>query len=195
MSKSSNTKRKNPSKKLRFEVFKRDRFTCQYCGAQPPGAVLVCDHIDPVALGGTTTIDNLITACEPCNQGKGKRPLGDRVIRPDADLMYLEVQQELAELRRFQEAEQQRDEALKSIAEDLQERWMDTTGEDFPPKESVFIQMLRKYSPAIVNEATLIVAKKDADGVFRRPDDAIPYLWGTAKRISERLEEQGDEES
>lgn len=67
--------RKSTGKKLRFEVFKRDGFICQYCGAHPPTVILVVDHIAPVADGGQTVIDNLVTACEPCNQGKGARPL------------------------------------------------------------------------------------------------------------------------
>lgn len=62
-------------KMLRFEVFKRDGFACQYCGAHPPSVVLHVDHIQPVALDGTNDIDNLITACEPCNLGKGARSL------------------------------------------------------------------------------------------------------------------------
>lgn len=63
------------SKKTRFEVFKRDGFACQYCGAHPPSAILEVDHIDPVANGGGNDIDNLITACLPCNRGKGVIPL------------------------------------------------------------------------------------------------------------------------
>lgn len=69
------SKRKAISKRVRFEVFKRDAFTCQYCGAHPPGALLHIDHIEAVANGGLNDIDNLITACEPCNLGKGARPL------------------------------------------------------------------------------------------------------------------------
>lgn len=71
------TKRKGISKKLRFEVFKRDGFVCQYCGATPPSVILHVDHIHPVAGGGKNHIDNLITACEPCNLGKGARVLSD----------------------------------------------------------------------------------------------------------------------
>ena len=70
--------RKAISKKLRFEVFKRDSFTCQYCGAQSPDVVLHVDHINPVAGGGDNDILNLITSCEPCNLGKGARELGDQ---------------------------------------------------------------------------------------------------------------------
>lgn len=79
------TERKAISKKTRFEVFKRDGFECQYCGAHPPGVLLHIDHILAVANGGTNAIDNLVTACQPCNLGKGARdlkaapqPLADR---------------------------------------------------------------------------------------------------------------------
>lgn len=68
-------RRKGLSQKTRFEVFKRDHFTCQYCGAHPPGVLLHVDHFLAVANGGTNDIDNLITACEPCNQGKGARDI------------------------------------------------------------------------------------------------------------------------
>jgi hypothetical protein len=63
------------SKTVRFEVFKRDGFVCQYCGATPPKVVLEVDHIDPVSGGGSNDPDNLITACFDCNRGKGARSL------------------------------------------------------------------------------------------------------------------------
>ena len=71
--------RKPLSKKTRFEVFKRDKFTCQYCGRHAPDVVLECDHIKPVAEGGKNTILNLVTSCKDCNSGKGKRLLSDSV--------------------------------------------------------------------------------------------------------------------
>lgn len=74
------SKRKAISKKVRFEVFKRDSFTCQYCGAQSPDVVLHVDHINPVAGGGDNDILNLVTSCEPCNNGKGARTLDDNSI-------------------------------------------------------------------------------------------------------------------
>jgi hypothetical protein len=84
--------------KLRFKVFKRDNFTCQYCGGHPPLVRLEVDHIDPVAKGGTNAIDNLVTSCEECNRGKGDRLALDkysptlkwvpweRTLRPPAGL-------------------------------------------------------------------------------------------------------------
>ncbi|MGB0867430.1 MAG: HNH endonuclease [Granulosicoccaceae bacterium] len=70
-------KRKALSVKTRFEVFKRDAFVCQYCGAHPPAAILHVDHIIPVAEGGTNDEGNLVTSCSNCNLGEGARQLSD----------------------------------------------------------------------------------------------------------------------
>jgi len=74
------TKRKAVGKKTRFEVFKRDSFTCQYCGAKAPDVVLHADHIHPVSKGGGNDLLNLITSCEGCNSGKSNRSLGDSTV-------------------------------------------------------------------------------------------------------------------
>jgi 5-methylcytosine-specific restriction endonuclease McrA len=70
-------KRAAISRKLRFEVFKRDSFTCQYCGRKAPDILLQLDHIEPVAKGGLL---NLITSCKDCNLGKSDRQLSDTTI-------------------------------------------------------------------------------------------------------------------
>jgi len=70
--------RKAISKKDRFEVFKRDSFKCQYCGASAPDVLLHIDHIKPVSKGGTNNLTNLITACVSCNSGKSNRTLDDK---------------------------------------------------------------------------------------------------------------------
>lgn len=69
--------RKAISKRMRFEVLKRDSFTCQYCGKQPPDAVLHLDHIKPVSKGGKNTVLNLVTSCVDCNLGKSNVELSD----------------------------------------------------------------------------------------------------------------------
>lgn len=71
------SERKPISKRMRFEVFKRDSFTCQYCGRKAPDAILHIDHIEPVSRGGKTVLMNLITACDQCNSGKSNIPLDD----------------------------------------------------------------------------------------------------------------------
>jgi len=52
----------------RFNVFLRDRFACQYCGARED---LTFDHLIPRSKGGQTTWENVVTACAPCNLKKG----------------------------------------------------------------------------------------------------------------------------
>ena len=54
----------------RFNVFLRDRFRCQYCGARDD---LTFDHLMPRSRGGQTTWDNVVAACSPCNLRKGSR--------------------------------------------------------------------------------------------------------------------------
>lgn len=71
------SKRTPLGKKLRFEVFKRDSFKCQYCGRSAPEVILEVDHIIPVAEGGKDEMLNLITSCRDCNRGKGKAKLSD----------------------------------------------------------------------------------------------------------------------
>lgn len=93
-------KRKAVSKKTRFEVFKRDSFTCQYCGAEAPKAVLHVDHILPVAEGGDNALTNLVTACSDCNLGKGARKLNDdtAITRQKQQLNELNVRREQLEM-------------------------------------------------------------------------------------------------
>lgn len=69
------TKRKSISTRTRFDIFKRDNFSCQYCGGVPPKAVLHIDHIHPVSKGGDNSPSNLATACSLCNGGKSAKLL------------------------------------------------------------------------------------------------------------------------
>lgn len=55
----------------RFNVFLRDRFTCQYCGEMFPSSALTFEHVIPRSRGGQTTWSNIVTACVPCNTAKG----------------------------------------------------------------------------------------------------------------------------
>lgn len=58
------------SKRLRYEVLRRDNHTCRYCGSAAPDVKLTVDHVLPVALGGSDEPTNLVAACADCNSGK-----------------------------------------------------------------------------------------------------------------------------
>lgn len=60
---------------LRAAAFARDHYRCRYCGAQ--GVRFEADHIVPVARGGPSVLDNLATACRPCNRSKGCKPIDE----------------------------------------------------------------------------------------------------------------------
>ena len=56
----------------RFNLFLRDEFMCQYCGATGD---LTFDHVIPRARGGVTSWENVVAACSKCNLRKGSRSL------------------------------------------------------------------------------------------------------------------------
>jgi 5-methylcytosine-specific restriction endonuclease McrA len=59
----------------RRNVFKRDHYTCQYCGVQPGSEELSIDHVIPRSQGGTSTWENCVLACVACNKRKSDRSL------------------------------------------------------------------------------------------------------------------------
>jgi 5-methylcytosine-specific restriction endonuclease McrA len=66
----------------RRAVFARDDWTCQYCGAR---TTLTVDHVIPRSKGGTSTWDNIVASCAPCNRRKGDlllRQVGMQLRRP-----------------------------------------------------------------------------------------------------------------
>jgi hypothetical protein len=80
------------TKKLRFTVFVRDNFTCQYCGRKPPEVKLQIDHTQSIKDGGTDDIQKLITSCEDCNLGKGSASL--TITTPNIDRENLDPVQD-----------------------------------------------------------------------------------------------------
>ncbi|MBE8191122.1 MAG: HNH endonuclease [Alphaproteobacteria bacterium] len=63
----------------RFNVFLRDGFACQYCGANRD---LTFDHVIPRRAGGRTTWENVVAACSPCNLKKGGRLPAEAAMHP-----------------------------------------------------------------------------------------------------------------
>lgn len=62
-----------PVKFSRVNIYARDGYRCQYCGARCTLAELTYDHVIPRARGGRTTWENIVTCCYPCNGAKGSR--------------------------------------------------------------------------------------------------------------------------
>lgn len=57
----------------RRNIFKRDHYTCQYCGTQPGSEELTVDHVLPRSRGGGSNWENCVLACLECNKRKADR--------------------------------------------------------------------------------------------------------------------------
>ena len=95
------------SKRLRFEILRRDGHRCRYCGrGVDEGAKLTIDHVMPVALGGTDEDDNLVTACADCNAGKtSSAPDAEHVAKvADDSIRWAEAMKHAATVQAAQAA-------------------------------------------------------------------------------------------
>lgn len=102
------------SKRLRYEILRRDNFACRYCGAAAPDVKLNADHVIPQCLGGSDKPDNLVTSCADCNAGKTSS-------MPNA-MVVADVDQET--FRKAGELKQAASELRQNVAAHLYATWM-----------------------------------------------------------------------
>lgn len=110
------------SKRLRFEILRRDNHTCQYCGGKAPDVILHVDHVIPVTLGGTDQPGNLVAACKDCNSGKSSAKLDGPAVEglnSRAAAYAIDLTDRMTRLRAKLQAE---DEFLEEF-EDSWNRW------------------------------------------------------------------------
>lgn len=173
-------------KSLRFKVFKRDSFSCQYCGATPPSVVLEVDHIHPVSKGGGNSLDNLITSCFDCNRGKSSGLLTS-IPQSVADKAEI-LAEKMAQLKAFEKtmrAKRKHEDGLIDEVEDSFKAHF--SGYSFSAKfrESVraFLQHLSVFD---VLDAMNIACYR-----IKRRDDSIKYFCGICwKKIKDQKNEQ-----
>lgn len=113
---------------IRFEVFKRDGFTCGYCSRGTPEVVLEVDHIIPRAEGGGDDLDNLITACWDCNRGKGATLLDSRAPVLDIEAQTDLVNERERQIRAYNDAKRQERERQNAEFEDVWNYWFEIWG-------------------------------------------------------------------
>jgi hypothetical protein len=111
------------SKSTRFEVFKRDSFTCQYCGGKAPDILLEIDHIEPVAKGGRGNILNLITSCKDCNGGKSDRRLSDTAVLEKQRAQLAELQKRREQIEMMFQWQKGLMELQDGVVDQLREIW------------------------------------------------------------------------
>jgi len=159
------------SKKIRFEVFKRDGFMCAYCGRTPPTVTLEVDHVDPKSKGGKDDINNLITACFDCNRGKTNTPL-DRVPSKLSENLEVLKEQELQikEYRKYvKKIEKRVNKDIESVAQMYAENydgWV--LSDDFKRRKlKIFITTLPLNEVKWAMEESIYRFPNDKDVVIR----------------------------
>lgn len=170
--------RKPLSKKMRFDVFKRDGFQCQYCGTTPPAVVLEVDHIHPVSKGGKNRVDNLITSCFECNRGKAAGLLTaapQTVI--DKAAVIAEKMAQLKAFERLQRAKRKIEEQSIYQVEQVftsHFEWL-IFKDRFRESVRIFLQKMTVYD--------VMDAMSRACGKIDNSGDALKYFCGICWRI------------
>ncbi|MCX6951329.1 MAG: HNH endonuclease [Verrucomicrobia bacterium] len=161
-------KRKTLSKRVRFEVFKRDRFQCLYCGATPAQKVLRVDHVVPVVEGGGNEPANLATACFDCNAGKAGVPLSKASsgFATDADKEHAE------QIRAWLEVQKEIDAARAAVGAVLVQRWEVHLGGISTQMAARMSALAREFTVDSLDKAMQIVAWK----IGRQPETWSPHL-------------------
>lgn len=175
------------SKRLRFEILKRDGFRCRYCGADAVQAVLHVDHVIPSSRGGTDDPQNLITACAACNGGKSDIRLDESLIAETEPAEELRKQAE--DIRTYLEAVKEREGAKDDVREYVFQRFMSEVG----CRVNIYdeVATYQHLSNAIesngldsVLTAVDSLARRSSRGRMSQ-SDALKYFHGTLRVLRE----------
>lgn len=175
-------KRKTITKKLRFEVFKRDNFTCQYCGRMAPDVILEIEHVNPVSKGGDNNILNLVTSCQDCNSGKSDRLLSDNQVIKQQQTQLKELNERREQLKllvQWKKELENLDNEQVDIIEDMLES---VTGHGFTEYgRNEMKKDIKKYG---INE--IIESTKLSISQYYRDDDkqSITKVFNYIRRIA-----------
>lgn len=180
------------SKRLRFEILRRDNHTCRYCGAASPSVALRVDHVMPVALGGSDTPDNLVTSCEPCNSGKSSAsPDATHVTEVSNDaLRWADAMKQAAEELRAQT------EPKRVYRDAFQQEWDQWTREVGWKAERVELPDGWKgsldsfYAAGLPQEVWPDIIEKAMTNPTVRVDNTFRYACGIAWRMVKGLQDR-----
>ena len=173
--------RKAISKSVRFAIFARDGFACKYCGKQSDQVRLVIDHILPVAKGGDNEETNLITACEPCNQGKAAKALPTPAA---IEGHRLSLAQEFQEQNALHHQAVQASQLKRALRNAVFNKYCEVFDVDtmFEKTISHYVIICEQFGPDLLFEWFQIA--NDKAGLYREID-ILKYIHGIKRRFVE----------
>lgn len=175
-------KRKTISKRIRFSIFARDGFSCKYCGRQSDEVKLVIDHITPVAKGGTNDETNLITSCEPCNQGKAAKLLPSE---PQIESRRLCLAQEFQEQNSLHRAAVEAARIKTELRQEICNSYCEIMGVSELKKSTLshYVSLCERFGYDLLFEWLKIVSQK---GTIYRDVEILKYIHGIKSRYLEQ---------
>jgi len=166
------------SKKIRFEVFKRDGFRCAYCGKSPPDVLLEIDHIQPKSKRGKDDVNNYLTACFDCNRGKRATPLNVAPLQLAENLAILKEKE--LQLREYNRLIAKIERRIKKDAEIVNNIYS-STFPDWQLTERFKTQSIALFLKRLPSSEVLEAMKLTCDRVGDK-DVAVKYFCGVCWR-------------
>lgn len=177
------------SKRLRYEILRRDDHTCRYCGRRAPDVALTVDHVIPTALGGRTEAENLVTACGDCNAGKSS-------IAPDSPIVASVSEDALrwAEAARAAAAELVLDVSARAeyadAFKDAWDRWTYSGGDPIPLPDGWRASLGEFHAAGL--PIAVIVEAVDITMARPRKDDWRYFCGVTWRKVDELIARTGE---
>ena len=172
-------KREPITKKMRFEIFKRDKFTCQYCGRMAPDVILEVDHIKPVSKGGKNEFINLVTSCRDCNRGKKDRELSDNSTVKVQQKQLLEIADRKEQLEMLLEWRQQLEALEIEYVTVIENVFSEKTGFEINEHgRNKLLKLLKEFEFQYVLEATEIAIDTYFDNTSQSSELAFSKIGG-----------------
>lgn len=181
------------TKRIRYEVLKRDNHTCRYCGASAPDAKLTVDHVTPVALGGTDKPDNLVAACRDCNAGKASTSPDASVVEDvkQLDLKWAGAIQRVAKARGRQR--KKRTVYVDAFLEEWRAYTHSWRGDGYPLADNWRGSIERFYDLGVPPEDIADCVRIALTNSRIHYDDAYRYFAGCVWRVVTEMQEAAKE--
>lgn len=184
------------NKKLRFSVFARDNFTCQYCGRRPDedAVVLHADHTVSVKDGGTNDIENLVTSCADCNLGKGAKS----ILKRTKTIEDVETELSMAKERLEQvKAMNKKRNAIDKINSKIFLQKVKWATDIIGDSDERLLELLQNAADKLkcgqdkLVEALHITASRNETSPFSDNHGYVSYFSGVCRNLSLSKEQQG----